>query len=282
MTGPSAARPDRTRFWRAGEFDGIELLHAERSRHAYARHAHDALALGMVEAGAHGFAARGTSWVALPMRSVIMVNPGDIHDGHGVGGEGYSYRMLYVDPALMAETTGAAELPWFPAAVVEDAELAERICALHRQLEGPARGGRLARESRLLALLLSLASRHGRPRCAEDRHLGRQPIAARRARDFLAAHVAEDLSLSAVAAAAGVSRYHLVRVFRAAYGLPPHAWLMQLRLRLAQRRLVAGEAPAAVAAALGFVDQSHLTRRFRAAFGVTPGLYARASNPVQA
>ena len=61
-----------------------------------------------------------------------------------------------------------------------------------------------------------------------------------------------------------------------AHGLPPHAYLLQLRLGHAKRLLAAGEAPAAVAAAVGFVDQSHLSRRFKGAFGITPGQYARA------
>jgi AraC-like DNA-binding protein len=273
---------ERARFWRAGELGKVDLLRAEASRHAYARHAHDGFALGVVEAGAHGFVARGASWLALPRRSVIVVNPGDVHDGHGVGGS-YSYRMLYLDPGLMAEAAGAAARPpFFPAGVVEDRDLATQIRRLHRELEAPTAAGRLARESRFLALLSRLASRHGRELPAGGRHATPSRGAAERARDFLAAHVAEDLPLAMVAAAAGVSRYHLVRQFHRAFGLPPHAWLMQHRLRLAQRRLGAGEPPAAVAAALGFVDQSHLTRRFNAAFGVTPGRYRRASNPVQA
>jgi AraC-like DNA-binding protein len=102
-----------------------------------------------------------------------------------------------------------------------------------------------------------------------------------RARQWLEADIARDASLTELARVGGVSRFHLLRLFRSETGLPPHAWLMQRRLQLARQRLRLGEPPAAVAAALGFVDQSHLTRRFRAAYGVTPSRYQHPSNPVQ-
>ena len=61
-------------------------------------------------------------------------------------------------------------------------------------------------------------------------------------------------------------------------GLPPHAYLTQVRLREARRQLLAGSSPALVAAEVGFVDQSHLIKRFRSAFGITPGQYVTASS----
>ncbi len=64
-----------------------------------------------------------------------------------------------------------------------------------------------------------------------------------------------------------------------AFGLAPHAYLVQLRLARARRLLADGLSPAETAAALGFADQSHLGRWFRRAYGLTPAAYrARCSN----
>jgi AraC-like DNA-binding protein len=57
--------------------------------------------------------------------------------------------------------------------------------------------------------------------------------------------------------------------------MPPHAWLVARRLRLARRMLEGGSAIAETAAATGFADQSHLTRHFRRSLGFTPGAYRR-------
>jgi AraC-like DNA-binding protein len=80
-----------------------------------------------------------------------------------------------------------------------------------------------------------------------------------------------------LARVAGLSGYHLIRVFRKATGLSPHAWLVDRRVHLAAHRIRLGEPLSAVASRCGFSDQSHLTRLFKARLGVTPGQY-RAMN----
>jgi AraC-like DNA-binding protein len=62
-----------------------------------------------------------------------------------------------------------------------------------------------------------------------------------------------------VAASLGVTTPHLVRSFAAAYGLPPHAYVIGRRLDLARRRLRDGVPAALVATEAGFFDQAHLT-----------------------
>jgi AraC-like DNA-binding protein len=80
-------------------------------------------------------------------------------------------------------------------------------------------------------------------------------------------------SLEDLAHIAGLSPFHLTRVFHEATGLPPHTYLTQLRVSRAKQRLQAGDPIADVAAATGFSDQSHLTRRFKRIVGVTPGQF---------
>jgi AraC-like DNA-binding protein len=78
---------------------------------------------------------------------------------------------------------------------------------------------------------------------------------------------------------AGLSRFQLTRQFQRVFGLPLHAYHLQIRLEEARRRLRHGQTIAAVAADLGFVDQSHFHRRFRvrARFGITPAEWRRTA-----
>ena len=128
-----------------------------------------------------------------------------------------------------------------------------------------------------------LAGEAGNPEPLFDQPLALDPTTARliaRAYDVLAPETPtmarDDVSLRDLADLAGLSRFHLTRLFPRRFGLAPSAYLRLLRLERAKRRLAAGDALADVAAALGFVDQAHLTRRFKAAYGMTPGRY-RAS-----
>ncbi|WP_164019748.1 helix-turn-helix transcriptional regulator [Pyxidicoccus trucidator] len=84
------------------------------------------------------------------------------------------------------------------------------------------------------------------------------------------------MSLRELAAAARLSPWHLVRAFRDQLGQTPQVYLRSLRVREAQRQLVAGLPLAEVALACGFADQSHLTKQFTRTLGITPGDYRTA------
>ncbi len=103
-----------------------------------------------------------------------------------------------------------------------------------------------------------------------------EPRGVARVREYLHEHYRDSISLEQLAAIAGVSKYHLVRTFRAAIGVPPHMYQLRLRLTRSLLMLQQGSPLSAVAYELGFADQSHFTRAFRSEYGTTPGAWLRA------
>jgi AraC-like DNA-binding protein len=97
--------------------------------------------------------------------------------------------------------------------------------------------------------------------------------------------MADPPSLENLAAELGTSPFVLLRAFRDTYGMPPHAWLTDARVRRARSLLDAGTAPAEAAVTVGFTDQPHLNRHFSRIVGVPPGAYqrerGRSATPVQ-
>jgi AraC-like DNA-binding protein len=132
---------------------------------------------------------------------------------------------------------------------------------------------RLETEGMLGSLLTHLLLRHAvRGRTAEPVPAAAGP-ALDRVREILSGRLTENVALVELAIETGVNRFSLLRAFSRAYGLTPHAWVIQERVRRSRDLLRAGRAPAEVAAAVGFADQSHLTRHFKRLVGVTPGRY---------
>lgn len=84
-----------------------------------------------------------------------------------------------------------------------------------------------------------------------------------------------DLSLTNLAARAGLSAPRLRALAQAELGAPLAQWRLWLRLETALLRLRAGESLAIAAAEAGFADQSHLNRAMSRFFGVTPLTVAR-------
>ena len=97
-----------------------------------------------------------------------------------------------------------------------------------------------------------------------------------RAAAFAAAHLDEDLSLGALGRQAGLSRFHLCRVFAAVSGETPKQLASRLRLgRAAAMLLAGGESVLDVALACGFQSHEVFCRAFRRRFGMSPGAYRK-------
>lgn len=102
-----------------------------------------------------------------------------------------------------------------------------------------------------------------------------------RALRHVEAELTGDCSLDALAACAGMSPFHFLRVFRALTGQTPRQVVIAARLRRAALALRASAAPVTAAALdAGFGDLSHFNLRFKQAFGVSPRAYrARGASP---
>jgi AraC-like DNA-binding protein len=99
-----------------------------------------------------------------------------------------------------------------------------------------------------------------------------------RARELMDTAWAAPLTLSQIAREAGMSPYHFARVFAELEGVPPHRYLVAVRLRHAAARLQAGGGVTDTAHATGFGSPSHFATAFRRRFGVTPSRYGRATS----
>jgi len=93
---------------------------------------------------------------------------------------------------------------------------------------------------------------------------------------YLSMRLAEPVSVDDLARRAHLSPSHFAAEFRRQFGLPPHQYLMRLRIEHAQSLLTTTDAPLAEVATLcGFADTPHLTKAFRRATGTTPAAYRR-------
>jgi AraC-like DNA-binding protein len=249
---------------------GIQRLRAGFFGHAYDPHRHETYAIGVTERGFQAFRYRGAECVSSTGMTIVL-HPDEVHDGHAVVAEGFVYRMVYVDAALIGQALGNRALPFVPDAVGNDPAL---VAALDEAFEGfPDNLTSLAGAGIVAAIADRLGRRAGRP--STPRPAGHYGVRLERARDMLDA--ASDLTVTAedLEAATGIDRYTLSRGFRTRFGTSPHRYLLGRRLHRVKTAIAGGLPLADAAAAAGFADQSHMTRHFKARFGLTPGRYAQ-------
>ncbi|HEY7123722.1 MAG TPA: AraC family transcriptional regulator [Ktedonobacterales bacterium] len=270
----SRATQEQAKFWRADDLGGLELLRATYITHEFARHSHPEFMVGVIEQGTCTFYYRGDIHVA-PAGSIVLINPGEAHDGSGGEARSLTYRTFYPAEGLLQQIASEVAgrqwgIPYFSVPVLQNQPLSLLLRRLHGVLEQST--STLERESVFLWTFAQLISRHAERRPTSPAP-GSEHLAIRQACDFLVAHHTTNVSLAALAALAQLSPYHFLRVFRACLGLPPHAYLVQLRVAAAKRLLAQGMPIPQAAVEAGFVDQSHLTRHFKRLVGVTPGQY---------
>lgn len=270
---------EQVNVWFAQAFGNLELRRATYIKHSFARHMHEGFAISLIERGIAGLNYRGTTHT-IPAGNFTIINPGEVHTGYAIGEEGWTYRIFYPDAALLnqvaSEVKGKSKAtPYFPTTVFQDKELFALFLRLHIALEKPA--PRIEKESNLLWSLAQLIARHaGSSPLLKSVGKERSPIKI--VREHLETYYAENFTLEQLARIANLSPFHLLRVFRQEVGLPPHAYLNQVRVTHAKTLLSQGMPIAQVAFESGFVDQSHFTKKFKHIIGVTPRQYRLGSD----
>ena len=107
------------------------------------------------------------------------------------------------------------------------------------------------------------------------RHLsvkgGLSPKDQRLLRDYIDSRLDSALTLDDLAVQVGLSPYHLARMFKLSFGIPPHKYVMARRLEKAEDLLRrSDQSLAEIALECGFSSQSHFSNSFKVANGLTP------------
>jgi AraC-like DNA-binding protein len=294
--GPRKARQasPAQAFWRDADMPFVESRRACESRACYKPHHHPTFSIGAVDAGYSLFSGASDGPVTLRPGTLVFVPAARVHACNPALGTAWSYQMLHLDAdwrqAVRQEylrgaprqvgPCRAASRPSEsrhtgpdsaePVHIVADPALYARFCQLNMLLFSDAQ--RQDKEAALIAFIgdcdtqqgLTIDAPSALPHLAE--HI--QPALA-----WLRAQCDAPITLEALAQRVDMSRYQLIRAFRAVTGMTPHAWQLNQRINLARTWIQRGDSMSAVAQHLGFADQAHFQRVFKAYAGVTPGRF---------
>jgi AraC family transcriptional regulator len=225
----------------------LSLSRYERDSHI-PPHAHDAAFATVVLDGAYRETVLHETRVCAP-QSIVVHAPGERH------ADAFTRRTtcLSIHGAAFERSTHLAT----PAA----AGIAMKLRA---EFRAPDAFSPMVVEALMLELFVASA-RH--------RDTGAAPLWLREVRSTIEERFRETLTLSMLAAYAGVDAAHLARTFRRHYGTTVGELLRELRVDYAKQRLASYDPLAQIALDAGFADQSHFTRTFRKATGMTPSAF---------
>lgn len=249
---------------------GVERMEARLHGQAFAPHRHDTYAIGITLSGVQRFRFRGRTWHCLPGQCHVL-HPDELHDGGAGTDEGFGYRIIYVDPALVQNALQGRPLPFVADPVVSSAGLQPGMMAevwdIDSELDDLAGIG-------IIDLLAAWLRDISTPHKATATGFALAPLL--RVRECIAVEPSVRHSMEELERIAGLDRWTLARQFRAAFGTSPSRFRTLRRLDHVRSLAATGRSLSEAALEAGFADQAHMSRQFKLAYGLTPARWAAA------
>lgn len=260
---------NQIRFFDYRNSFGVEMVIGRQVKHEFCRHTHQRLCLGMVEEGERILLCGEKSHRIRPGEMFLLL-PGQPHACESK--DGHDYQLLLLEPELPGKFLPEAAYGNVRTVFSMDAclerfrrlgnVLAGEECVFYKQAELTALLGEAFESAGVMPFEGSAAA-------VDEGKL-------MQVRLHIEQNYARTITLEQLAKVAELSPYHLLRRFARCFGVPPHAYLQQERIRQARALLARGHSGAEIALAVGFGDQSHFCNVFKKLMGISPGRYAEA------
>ncbi len=236
--------------------------------------------------GESGYGVEGKQYLLQP-GDLVLVPQGCIHRPEAEPNAPYERRILYLSPEFLRRAGGSCDLAaCFDRAREEfrfvvhpaDGTGGGQLAALEHAEREDAFGRELLAQSLLFQFLIGLNRA-----MADDLLQYAKPAAYDRKIEsilrYLSEHLTEPVSIDDLAARFFVSKYHMMRQFRAQTGYTIHGYLTGKRLMFARAMIAAGTPVLQASEESGFGDYSAFLRAYRKQFGAAPNQEKRANTP---
>jgi AraC-like DNA-binding protein len=259
----------------------IELVQGAGRNYTSPRHFHEELELNIRQGDGWRFNYRGASH-SVPSDTLVLTQPGEAHQADCMSDRDCTFRGIRVSGNLLQQVTievagRDAAMPCFPIPLVHDRDFSTQLIQVHQALQQPS--SQLEQQTLILDLLAKLVLRYAETPPGLVK-LGVEIQPADRVRTYLEDHYNQEISLEQLSQVVNLSAFHLNRAFRKTFGMPPHAYQIQVRILQAKKLLRKGWSLDRVAIETGFVSQSHFGSHFKRLIGVTPRQYRQHSKNV--
>ena len=236
--------------------------------------------------GESGYGVEGKQYLLQP-GDLVLVPQGCIHRPEAEPNAPYERRILYLSPEFLRRAGGSCDLAaCFDRTREEfrfvvhpaDGTGGGQLTALEHAEREDAFGRELLAQSLLFQFLIGLNRA-----MADDLLQYAKPAAYDRKIEsilrYLSEHLTEPVSIDDLAARFFVSKYHMMRQFRAQTGYTIHGYLTGKRLMRARAMIAAGTPVLQASEESGFGDYSAFLRAYRKQFGAAPNQEKRANTP---
>ncbi len=247
---------------------------------SFPKHFHDEFLIQVISRGQNSFYCNGQTFSARA-GDVVLINPGEIHNGTCHPNDPLEYKVFYVDQNNWASLFPDDEAGFNPSSllfnqtVARDIPLHNRICDFYYKLEQGEKDEHYLWQN--YADILTHIRQHyliERIRNSANDRYHKKTVDT--LKEYIHENLDSDLTLQTLSRISAVSPFHLLRLFTKYTGLTLHQFIIVRKIERAKSLLI--KRPIGdVAYTLGFADHGHFTRSFKKMSGQTPSEFQKSS-----
>ncbi|NLP53511.1 AraC family transcriptional regulator [Acinetobacter baumannii] len=278
--GSMNAIPQTFEFWQDRRMPYVETRRSCFGRTCYKSHSHPTISIGAIDEGNSVFQSSFGTAQKISAGTLVIVPAHVEHSCNPMPNQAWSYQMLHLDLAWLNQLYSEFQeqgldlhIPQHKPLIIKDESLYEAFTEMNETLFD-AQKLIFEKEQSLLHCLIHLLLPHFiLEEIQKPQYLYKDFL---KLIDVISSSEGF-ISLEELAQRVGLSRYAIIRLFKANVGLTPHAFQINLKINQAREQLKQGVPLAELAVNLGFSDQSHFHKAFKAHTGVTPRQFQLAA-----
>ncbi|MFL1411238.1 AraC family transcriptional regulator [Acinetobacter baumannii] len=278
--GSMNAIPQTFEFWQDRRMPYVETRRSCFGRTCYKSHSHPTFSIGAIDEGNSVFQSSFGTAQKISAGTLVIVPAHVEHSCNPMPNQAWSYQMLHLDLAWLNQLYSEFQeqgldlhIPQHKPLIIKEESLYEAFTEMNETLFD-AQKLIFEKEQSLLHCLIHLLLPHFiLEEIQKPQYLYKDFL---KLIDVISSSEAF-ISLEELAQRVGLSRYAIIRLFKANVGLTPHVFQINLKINQAREQLKQGVPLAELAVNLGFSDQSHFHKAFKAHTGVTPRQFQLAA-----